>query len=66
MEDFGKDSEEALKAHESDDSSGSRETEYLLSSPKNAERLLGALARLRQSEGVPETVEELRNSVGLA
>jgi antitoxin YefM len=41
------------------------ETAYLLRSPKNAERLLGALRRAENGEGTVETVEELRKSVGL-
>jgi antitoxin YefM len=40
------------------------ETVHLLRSPKNAERLLSALARSRRGEGEPETVEELRRDVG--
>jgi antitoxin YefM len=41
------------------------ETDYLLRSPKNRERLLGALHRAENGEGRVETVEELRKSVGL-
>jgi antitoxin YefM len=41
------------------------ETAYLLRSPKNAERLLGALRRAENGDGRVETVEELRKSVGL-
>ena len=41
------------------------ETEYLLRSPKNAERLLAALAWSEAGEGVPQTVEELRAEFGL-
>ncbi|VAW37513.1 YefM protein (antitoxin to YoeB) [hydrothermal vent metagenome] len=41
------------------------ETAYLLRSPKNAERLLAALARSNADEGVPQTVEELAVEVGL-
>jgi len=41
------------------------ETAHLLRSPLNAERLLTALARARQGEGTPQTVEELRREVGL-
>lgn len=41
------------------------ETAHLLRSPKNAERLLSALARSRRGEGEPETVEELRRDLGL-
>jgi antitoxin YefM len=41
------------------------ETEYLLRSPKNAERLLAALARSAAGEGQAQTLEELRAEVGL-
>lgn len=41
------------------------ETAHLLRSPKNAERLLRALARARAGEGEPESVEELRRELGL-
>jgi antitoxin YefM len=48
-----------------DELAGLMETDYLLRSPKNAERLLGALRRAENGEGRVETVEELRKSVGL-
>ena len=41
------------------------ETVYLLRSPKNAERLLNALARAQSSELPPSTIEELRCEIGL-
>jgi len=41
------------------------ETAYLLRSPKNAERLLTALARAQQGVVPPQSVEELRREVGL-
>ena len=41
------------------------ETAHLLRSPRNAERLLAALARARSSEPPPESVEDLRREVGL-
>ena len=41
------------------------ETAYLLRSPKNAERLLSALARAQQKEGTPQTIDELKREVGL-
>jgi len=41
------------------------ETAYLLRSPKNAERLLSALARARRKEGTPQTIDELKAEVGL-
>jgi antitoxin YefM len=40
------------------------ETAHLLRSPKNAERLLSALARARAGEGTPQTVGELRDELG--
>jgi antitoxin YefM len=42
------------------------ETAHLLRSPKNAERLLTALARARAGEGEPRTVEELRRELDVA
>jgi antitoxin YefM len=48
-----------------DELSSLMETAHLLRSPKNAERLLGALRRAENGEGKVETVEELRKSVGL-
>ncbi|MBN2550912.1 MAG: type II toxin-antitoxin system prevent-host-death family antitoxin [Anaerolineales bacterium] len=41
------------------------ETAYLLRSPKNAERLLGALARALKDDGAPQTIDELRQEVGI-
>jgi antitoxin YefM len=41
------------------------ETAHLLRSPRNAERLLGALARAREGEGKTTTVEQLRRELGL-
>lgn len=41
------------------------ETAHLLASPKNAARLLAALARARKSKGAPKTIEELRAACGL-
>ncbi len=41
------------------------ETAHLLRSPKNAERLLRALARARGEAIAPQSVEELRREVGL-
>ena len=45
--------------------SGLMETAYLLRSPKNAERLLSALARAQGKEGTPQTIDELKDEVGL-
>jgi len=41
------------------------ETAHLLRSPANAERLLTALARVRQRTGSPQSLDALRNEVGL-
>jgi antitoxin YefM len=41
------------------------ETAHLLRSPKNAERLLTALARAQRRRSSPQSVEELRREVGL-
>lgn len=41
------------------------ETAHLLRSPKNARRLLDALAEARQVRRRPSTVEKLRRDVGL-
>jgi hypothetical protein len=41
------------------------ETEYLLRSKKNAERLLNALREADRGEGEVFTIVELRNSLGL-
>jgi antitoxin YefM len=41
------------------------ETAHLLRSPRNAERLLSALARARAGEGQTLTVEQLRRELGL-
>ena len=42
-----------------------RETAHLLRSPKNAERLLAALARAREVAGRPTDPDALRKEVGL-
>lgn len=41
------------------------ETAYLLRSPQNAERILSALARALKNEGETQSLDELRNEVGL-
>jgi antitoxin YefM len=48
-----------------DELSSLMETAYLLSSPKNAKRLLGALERSRRNPGRPMTVSQLRRKIGL-
>nr|BAL55492.1 prevent-host-death family protein [uncultured Acetothermia bacterium]BAL60231.1 prevent-host-death family protein [Candidatus Acetothermum autotrophicum] len=44
---------------------GLMETAHLLRSPKNAERLLKALARAQRRTLAPQSVQELRREVGL-
>ena len=44
---------------------GLLETAHLLRSPKNAQRLLRALAWARKRKGRPETIAQIRKSVGL-
>jgi len=41
------------------------ETEHLLRSPRNAERLLNALREAKRGNGKPESVESLRQELGL-
>jgi antitoxin YefM len=44
---------------------GLLETAHLLRSPKNAARLLSAIKKAREGEGTPQSIEELREEVGL-
>ncbi len=48
-----------------DELQGLIEMAHLLRSPKNAERLLRALARARQRKGRPQTIAKLRRDAGL-
>jgi antitoxin YefM len=48
-----------------DELSGLLETVHLLRSPANAERLLSALARVRQRSGAPQSIDQLRAEVHL-
>lgn len=48
----------------SDDRRGLEETLYLLRSPKNAERLLSALARSRRNEGAAVSTDDVKKEVG--
>jgi antitoxin YefM len=48
-----------------DELSGLLETAHLLRSPKNAERLLTALARAQQRTISPQSLDALRREVGL-
>jgi len=47
-----------------DELAGILETAHLLRSPKNAQRLLSALNRVRRGSGTAQTIDELRNAVG--
>ena len=42
------------------------DTDYLLRSPKNAERLLAALARSKSGVGAAQSIADLKAEVGLA
>ncbi len=44
---------------------GVLETAHLLRSPKNAKRLLTALDRVREGSGSSQTIDDLRNEVGI-
>ena len=48
-----------------DELQGLLETAHLLRSPKNAERLLAALARARSQDLPPVSIQELQERVGL-
>jgi antitoxin YefM len=48
-----------------DELAGILETAHLLRSPANAERLRSVLERVRQKEGLPQTIDALRAEVGL-
>jgi antitoxin YefM len=48
-----------------DELAGLLETAHLLRSPKNAERLLKALARSEREEGTPQHIDALKEAVGL-
>ncbi len=48
-----------------DELSSLLETVHLMRSPANASRLLEALGRMDRGEGSPQTVEQLRSSIGL-
>jgi antitoxin YefM len=48
-----------------DELSSLLETAHLLRSPKNAKRLLSALARAATGSVKPQTIDELRREVGL-
>jgi len=48
-----------------DELSGILETAHLLRSPANADRLNSALERVRNQGGSPQTIDALREEVGL-
>jgi antitoxin YefM len=48
-----------------DELEGLMETAHLLRSPRNAARLLSALRRALRGSGKPESVEKLRQDLGL-
>ena len=57
--------EEDVALIAADELAGLLETAHLLRSPANAERLLTTLARVRQNQGTPQSIVELRREVGL-
>jgi len=44
---------------------GLLETAHLLRSPKNAKRLLNALLRVQEKDGIPQSIDVLRQELGL-
>ena len=48
-----------------DELAGILETAHLLRSPANAERLMSALEGVRKKAGAPQTIDDLRQEVGL-
>ena len=48
-----------------DELAGILETAHLLRSPANADRLNSALERVRRQTETPQTIDELRQEVGL-
>lgn len=57
--------EEDVALIAADELAGLLETVRLLRSPRNAERLLTALARARTGEGLPQTIDSLRHELQL-
>ena len=57
--------EEDVALIAADELAGLLETAHLLRSPANAERLLATLARVRQNQGTPQSIVELKREVGL-
>jgi len=56
---------ESVALISADELEGLLETDHLLRSPKNKERLLNAINRAKQNEGTPQTTENLRKDLGL-
>ena len=56
---------EAVALISAEELEGLMETAYLLRSPKNAGRLLRAMARAQRKDGTPQTLDELRTEIGL-
>jgi antitoxin YefM len=48
-----------------DELAGVLETAHLLRSPNNAKRLLAALDRVRKGSGPSQTIDDLRNELGI-
>ena len=48
-----------------DELAGLIETAHLLRSPKNAERLISALARAHRNEGAAKSIDDLKKAIGL-
>lgn len=57
--------EEDVALIAADELAGLLETAHLLRSPANADRLLTALKRVRSGQGSPQSLDELRQAVGL-
>ncbi|MFN2454108.1 MAG: type II toxin-antitoxin system Phd/YefM family antitoxin [Pyrinomonadaceae bacterium] len=49
-----------------DELAGLMETAHLLRSPKNAARLLSAIKKAHKADGSPQSIDELRDEVGLS
>ncbi|HMO56470.1 MAG TPA: type II toxin-antitoxin system prevent-host-death family antitoxin [Roseiflexaceae bacterium] len=57
--------EEDVALIAADELAGLLETVHLLRSPRNAERLLTALARVRSGDGLPQTIDAFRRELQL-
>jgi antitoxin YefM len=57
--------EEDVALIAADELAGLLETVHLLRSPRNAERLLTALARARSGDGLPQIIDALRREIQL-